>query len=330
MNNKTYKQYLEEAGNVHLAYYLEAADILDIEYKVLVHRLLAKFSYKNKVWYIINTVTPLTNSPSSTIAKRKHLTNLVLEEAGLPVPKQISLNSPIDAIKFFDNYKRIVIKPAQQLGGIGITLLPSTEEDVLKAFNLASEKNRSKGSTKVLGEEFIDGENYRLLVVGNKVVGVVRRKAAHIIGDGEHTIQELIDIANKKREEDILKPIKIDPEVELRLRELNMKLDSIPKAGREIVLRYSCNLSAGGTTQECMAEVDDYYKKLAIDSIKAIGMEFGGVDIITPDISKKANCGINEINYNPGLRLHYKVNEGEIVKVAVPIMEHIRDKYLNS
>ena len=327
---KTYEEYLKEGGNVHLAYYLEAADILNIQYKVLVHRLLAKFTYNEKSWYIINTATPLTNSPSSTIAKRKHLTNLVLEEAGLPVPKQIGLNSPLDAIKFFDTYKRIVIKPAQQLGGIGITLLPNTEQDVIRAFEYAGEKNRSKGSIKILGEEFVEGENYRLLVVGDEVVGAVRRKAAHIVGNAKNTIQELIDIVNKERREDILKPITVDDEVNLRLKELNMTLDSIPNAGEEITLRYSCNLSAGGTTQECMKEVADYYKDLAIKAVKALGMEFGGVDIITPDITKEVKCGINEINYNPGLRLHYKVNDGEVVKVAVPIMEHIRDKYINS
>jgi D-alanine-D-alanine ligase-like ATP-grasp enzyme len=326
---KTYKEYLKEAGNVHLAYYLEAADILGIQYKILVYKLLAKFTYQDKAWYIINTVTPLTNSPSSTIAKRKHLTNLVLTEAGLPVPKQVPLNSLVDAIKFFDTYKRIVIKPAQQLGGIGITLLPNSEQDVINAFNIAAEKNLSKGSTKVLGEEFLEGENYRLLVVGNNVIGAVRRKAAHIVGDGKHTIQELIDITNKERKENILKPIKIDNEVELRLKELNMTLDSIPKIQQKIQLRYSCNLTTGGTTQECMKEVDQYYKDLAVETIEAVGMEFGGVDIITPDISKKVKCGINEINYNPGLRLHYKVTEGEVVKVAVPIMEYIRDKYLN-
>jgi cyanophycin synthetase len=326
---KTYKEYLKEAGNVHLAYYLEAADILGIQYKILVYKLLAKFTYQDKAWYIINTATPLTNSPSSTIAKRKHLTNLVLTEAGLPVPKQVPLNSLVDAIKFFDTYKRIVIKPAQQLGGIGITLLPNSEQDVINAFNIATEKNLSKGSTKVLGEEFLEGENYRLLVVGNNVIGAVRRKAAHIVGDGKHTIQELIDITNKERKENILKPIKIDNEVELRLKELNMTLDSIPKIQQKIQLRYSCNLTTGGTTQECMKEVDQYYKDLAVETIEAVGMELGGVDIITPDISKKVKCGINEINYNPGLRLHYKVTEGEVVKVAVPIMEYIRDKYLN-
>jgi D-alanine-D-alanine ligase-like ATP-grasp enzyme len=326
---KTYKEYLKEAGNVHLAYYLEAADILEIQYKVLVRKLLAKFTYQDKSWYIINTATPLTNSPSSTIAKRKYLTNLVLTEAGLPVPKQVPLNSPVDAIKFFDTYKRIAIKPAQQLGGIGITLLPNSEQDVINAFNVAKEKNLSKSSTKVLGEEFLEGENYRLLVVGNKVIGAVRRKAAHIVGDGKHTIQELIDISNEERKKDILKPIKIDNEVKLRLKELNMTLDSIPKMQQKIQLRYSCNLTAGGTTQECMKEVNQYYKDLAVNAIKAVGMEFGGVDIITPNITKKVKCGINEINYNPGLRLHYKVTEGEVVKVAVPIMEYIKNKYVN-
>lgn len=326
---KTHKEYVKEAGNTHLAYYLEAADFLNIDYKILVHKLLAKFKYQDKVWYIINAAIPLTNSPSSTIVKRKHLTNIVLKEAGIPVPKQVKLNSPIDAIKFFDQYKRIVIKPAQQLGGIGITLLPNTEKEVLQAFEYAKEKNRSKGSTKVLAEEFIDGENYRLLVLGNQVIGAVRRKAARVIGDGKHTIQDLIDIKNELRKQKGMSPIKVDNEVEIRLKEMNMKSNSIPKAGQEILLRYSCNLSAGGTAQECMAEVTDYYKELAINATKAVGLEFGGVDIITPDISKKQRCCINEINYNPGLRLHYKVDEGEVVKVAIPIMEYIKNKYLN-
>ncbi|MCD4811530.1 hypothetical protein K8R14_02910 [bacterium] len=327
---KTYTDYLKEAGNVHLAYYLEAADELKIHYKVLVPSLLAEFRCKDKVWHIINTATPLTNTTSATIAKRKHLTNLVLEESAIPVPKQEKLKSPIDAIKFFAKYKRIVIKPTQQLGGIGITLLPSNEKEVLEAYTIAKTKNKSKGNIGVLGEEFLEGENYRLLVVGNEIVGTVRRKAAHVIGDGKNSIQELINLFNNKRKTDLLKPIKIDNEVNLRLRELNMTLDSIPQDKEDIILRYSCNLSTGGTTQECNKEVHPYYKQLAIDAVHAIGTEFGGVDIITPDITKKVKCGINEINYNPGLRIHYKVDEGEIARVAIPIMKYIQQKYLNS
>ena len=327
---KTYEEYLKEAGNVHLAYYLEAADELDIEYSVLVPSLMTKFTYEGKYWFIINTVTPLTVSPSTTISKRKNLTNLILGKAGLPIPKQEPLGSAVDAIKFFNKYHDIVIKPAQQLGGIGITLLPESEQQVIEAYNNALEKTHAKGNTKVLGEEFIRGENYRCLVVGDKVVGIVWRKAPRVVGDGKSTIKELIDSRNKERKLLLLKPIPIDSEVEIRLKNQNLTLDSIPKKDEEIILRFNCNLTTGGTTEECSSIVDPYYKELAIKATQALDMELGGVDIIAKDITKRDVCSINEVNYNPGLRLHYKVDKGERVKVAIPIMEYIRNKYINS
>jgi len=324
------KDYLKIAGNIHLSYYIEAADKLGIEYCILVPGLMAEFKIKNKHWYIINTVTPLTPSPGTTIAKRKYLTNLVLCRADIDVPRQEPLGSAVDAIKFFNKYKNIVIKPSQQLGGIGITMLPETEEQVIQAYENALQKSNAKGAVKVLGEEFIKGENYRFLVVGDQVVGIVWRKAPTVIGNSRNTIRELIDIKNKERRMLVLKPIPIDTEVEIRLRNQNLTLDSIPKEGEEIILRYNCNLTTGGTTEECSSIVNPYYKQLAISAVKELGLEFGGVDIIAEDITKQDKCGINEINYNPGLRLHYKVNKGQIVRVAVPIMEYIRDKYINS
>jgi len=326
---KTYEEYLKEAGNVHLAYYVEAADILGIKYSIIVRSLIAKFEVEDKHWFIINTVTPLTSSPSATISKRKNLTNMVLSSYGLDVPVQVGLSSPIDAIKFFNRYKHIVLKPAQQLGGKGITLLPETEEQVISSFNAAAKKDMSKGNIKVLGEEFIKGENYRFLVVGENVVGIVWRKAPVVIGNSKNTIRELIDISNKERSLLVLKPIPIDSEVEIRLKNANLTLDTIPEEGQVITLRYNCNLTTGGTTEECSSIVDPYYKELAVKAVKALDLEFGGVDIIAEDITKPGKCGINEINYNPGLRLHYKAEKGEKVKVAIPIMEYIRDKYTN-
>lgn len=326
---KSYEEYLKEAGNVHLAYYIEAADILGIKYSIIVRSLIAKFEVGDKHWFIINTVTPLTSSPSATISKRKNLTNMVLSSYGIDVPKQEGLSSAIDAIKFFNKYKDIVIKPAQQLGGHGITLLPETEEQVISSFNEAFEKDRSKGQVKVLGEEFIKGENYRFLVVGENVVGIVWRKAPTVIGNSRNTIRELIDAKNRDRNLLVLKPIPIDSEVETRLKNANLTLDTIPEEGQEIVLRFNCNLTTGGTTEECSTIVDPYYKELAVKAVKALDLEFGGVDIIAQDITKPGKCGVNEINYNPGLRLHYKTEKGERVKVAIPIMEYIRDKYTN-
>jgi D-alanine-D-alanine ligase-like ATP-grasp enzyme len=323
---KTYEQYLKEAGNVHLAYYLEAADHLGIEYKILVKGLLANFKYEDKHWYIINTVIPLIPATSTTICKRKHLTNIVLAEKGLPVPKQTVILSPIDAIKFYGEYKDIVIKPTQQLGGAGITILPQNEEQVLKAYEKALKETQSESKSKVIAEEFIHGENYRFLVLDNEVIGVVRRKAAHVIGNSKNTIRELISMKNKEREDSLLKPIQIDNEVTLKLQREGLNLESVPEEGKEVILRYNCNLTTGGTTQECMKEVHDYYKQIAIKAVKTVGSKFGGVDIITENISKPTKLVINEINYNPGLRLHYKVNKGDVVKVAIPIMKYLRDK----
>ncbi|MHC1716674.1 MAG: hypothetical protein AB9915_02180 [Candidatus Dojkabacteria bacterium] len=327
---KEYSNYLKEAGNVHLAYYIEAADELGIKYTIVVPSLMALFEYQNKHWYIINTVTPLTSSPSTTICKRKQLTNLILSKVGLPVPYQENISSAVDAIKFFNKYKDIVIKPTQQLGGHGVSILPQTEENVIKAYNIAFESSNSKTNNKVIAEEFIQGENYRFLVVGEKVIGVVRRKSAHVIGNSKNTIRELIQNSNIEREKEVLMPIIIDNEVNLKLQREDLDLESVLEEGKEIILRYNCNLTTGGTTEECMNEVHDYYKQIAIKAVKAVGSEFGGVDIIAENISKPSKLAINEINYNPGLRLHYKVNKGNIIKVAVPIMEYIRDKYINS
>ncbi|KUK67469.1 MAG: Cyanophycin synthetase [candidate division WS6 bacterium 36_33] len=323
---KTYEQYLKEAGNVHLAYYLEAADHLGIEYKILAKGLLADFKYEDKHWHIINTVIPLIPATSTTICKRKHLTNIVLAERGLPVPKQTVILSPIDAIKFYGEYKDIVIKPTQQLGGAGITILPQNEEQVLKAYEKALKETQSKSKNKVIAEEFIHGENYRFLVLDNEVIGVVRRKAAHVVGNSKNTIRELISMKNKERGDSLLKPIQIDNEVTLKLQREGLNLESVPEEGKEVILRYNCNLTTGGTTQECIKEVHDYYKQIAVKAVKTVGSKFGGVDIITKNISKPTKLVINEINYNPGLRLHYKVNKGDVVKVAIPIMKYLRDK----
>lgn len=98
---------MEEAGNVHLAYYVEAADILGIKYEILVKSLLAEFRDKNKVWHIINTATPLTTTTSTTICKRKNLTNIVLQKHGIPVPIQKNLLNVDDATSFFHSQKDI-------------------------------------------------------------------------------------------------------------------------------------------------------------------------------------------------------------------------------
>lgn len=312
------KDYLKEAKNIHLSYYLEAADILDINYEIIVKGLIARFEYKNKHWFIVRTVTPLINSPGKKIAGNKNLANTILNKSGIPTPKYKLIKSPKEALAFFKEEKDIVIKPTVGLGGKGVSVLPTSPEEVLSSFNFAFKNN--KNSKKVMVEKYIHGENYRFLTLLEEVVGIVKRLKPHIKGDGKLSIKELINKTNST--------IPIDSETEKVLKSQNFNLESIPKKGEYIIARNNTNLTTGGKTQEYSKQAHPYYKKLAMKSIKALGIKLGGVDIIAKDITKPGDCVINEINYNPGLRIHYQVDKGEKVKVAIPIMKYIRDNEL--
>ncbi len=309
MNN-----FLKEAGNIHLSYYLEAADILEIKYEVLVHKLLARFGHKENHWFIINTVTPLVNSPGKTIAARKNLTNIILEKAGIPVPKQASLTTVEEATRFYEENKRVVLKPREGIGGRGLCILPTSINELLVGFEEAKKNSKSE---VVLAETFINGDNYRLLTLDENVIGAVKRLPAQLEADGENTIENLILTKNPK--------VPIDSETTKVLKKQGLNLNDIPKNNEIIYLRNNTNLTTGGTTQECLRDIHPHYKDLAVKALKALDIKLGGVDLITEDITKPGKCAINEVNYNPGLRIHYQVHKGEKIKVAIPIMKYIRD-----
>ncbi|KKR06392.1 MAG: Cyanophycin synthetase [candidate division WS6 bacterium GW2011_GWF2_39_15] len=319
------KDYLRIAGNVHLSYYVEAADILGIKYNIIFKNLTARFEYQGRHWFINNTALPVNNAPSSRLARAKNYANRILDLAGVPVPKQAKVETVEEAIDFFNTYKQVVLKPSQNLGGKGISILPQTEEDVRKAYQYAADHDKHQN---VLIEQYIHGENYRILAIGEKVIGVVKRLPAIVTGDGVSTIKQLIENTNELRKTRLLMPIPIDEETVKHLTHLNLSLETILGNGIETTVRSNTNLTTGGTTEECSEIVHPFYKELAVKALKALDLEFGGVDLITNDITQPTECAINEVNYNPGLRLHYKVDKGEVKKVAVPIMEYIRDRYL--
>ena len=204
------KNYLKIAGNIHLSYFIEAADILGIKYEIIIPSLTAKFESNGHHWFINNTVTPLVSSPSAKLARTKRFANLILDRAGLPVPKQQKLSKEIEAITFFGKYKNIVLKPNQNYGGKGVSILPRTEEDVLKSYEFA--KTNDKLGI-VLAEEYIHGDNYRALVLGDRVISFIKRIPAHVIGNGLDTIAILIQNANTLRKEKLLMSIDIDKNV---------------------------------------------------------------------------------------------------------------------
>jgi cyanophycin synthetase len=311
----------KDIGNYGLYFFTQAAHKLGWEHTMIVPKSVMEIRKGNQHFLFKKTGTPLVNFPASDITGRKHQAAKVLAHYGVPTPKSFKVGSIEEMKKVYHTLNEsVVVKPDQGLGGKGITILPD-EEELDEAWEY---KREYKSSKKVVIEEFIKGENYRLMVLGDKVIAAAKRLPAFVTGDGEHTIQELIKIENTKRENSPLVKIKIDDEVQRRLNLDNRKLNDVPTTGSRIYLRYNCNLSTGGITKECTNDIHPYYKELAVKACQSLKMEHGGVDLITPDANNpEVKHAINEINRTPGVRIHYFPTIGEPIDVGYKIVEYL-------
>lgn len=332
MNSKeiTFEEAVKISRNYQMAYYIVAASKLGISYEMIIHALVVEFKKDGKKWRIHKSLTPINDSVAMTLATYKNVCNRFLGKNEIPVPKQISAERPEDILEFLKEvgHNKIVIKPKRGFGGAGITILPEDEGEIRDAFKLAEDKclKVSGSKKKVIAEEFIAGENYRLLVLGDQVIGAAHRKSAEVTGDGKSAIQVLIDTKNSSLKSKKRPTIPVDRETFQTLDTQNLSLDSIPSKGQKVKLRFNCNLSTGGSTRECLNEIHQSYKDIAVKASQIIGLKLSGVDIITPDISKPSDSfAINEINHDPGLRIHYMPDEGEVTDVALPIQQYIFD-----
>jgi cyanophycin synthetase len=313
----------KDLHNIHLRLYVEAAEKLGIKSKILFPNRVIKFYKDRKSWMIYNSSLPINNSASVKIAESKYVTSHILTKAGIPIPKNYKFTDIDEAIKFFRSktLDQIVIKPAQGLGGKGITIKPKTEDEFIKAY-----KEAQKYCKEILVEKFIIGKNYRILVLGNKVIAVAERTPPYIIGDGIHSIKYLVTQMNLTRISTLFNEVPFDNELIQTIRSQNYILSSVLKHQEKIYIRRNCNMSTGGLTIDRTDEIHPENAKLAIKATKIIGLKFAGVDIITSNISKSmihSSGVINEINNNPGLRIHHFPIEGKSRNVAHSIMKYL-------
>lgn len=188
-----------------------------------------------------------------------------------------------------------------------------------------------KNNEHILIEKEFIGKEYRFTATRKKALAVMYREPANIIGDGVHTIRELIKIKNKDPRrgdsyEKVLCKIKIDKIVKQNLAEQNLKLNSMLSKGRKVYLRKNSNLSTGGDSIDLTDETHLELKKISVKAINAIpGLAYGGVDLMSSrDISKKPTKKsyiILEINSSPGISMHYNPIEGKTIDVAKEIID---------
>lgn len=253
-----------------------------------------------------------TSSLTSMVANRacrdKTITKSMLESHGLPTApgKRIS-SKDVSAARGFAKLHGwpVVIKPLGGEGGKGVTANIGSSRELSLAFTAA---DSGRG---VLIEKHVSGEDYRFLVAGDEVLGVWRRDAANVVGDGRSSVSRLIDAKNAVRSRNphvAKRPIRKDELVKNHLAKSGLDLDHVPTAGEQVYLRSAANLSSGGDNIEVSGETHQSLRELAVRAKRAIpGVELVGVDILLEDHRKPASeqsAHICEVNSLPGLSAH--------------------------
>ncbi len=271
------------------------------------------------------TVTGETRHIAVEMASDKEETNKLLGDLGLPVPKQRLVYSPREAVRAAERVGYpVVVKPLNANHGRGVSINLDTAEAVETAFANAREHGRT-----VLVESFITGLDHRLLVVDGELIAASKRVPGHVVGDGRHTIEELVEIVNSDPRrgighEKVLTRLEFDHQAERLLALAGLERDSVPEEGRTVYLRSTANLSTGGTAVDVTDEVHPDNRQMAIRAAGAVGLDVAGVDFLTDDISRsfhETGGAICEVNAAPGFRMHVAPSEGTPRDAAGPVMD---------
>lgn len=304
---------------------VEAAESLGIPCQRLDEASLVQLGYGRNRKLIAAAMTSQTSALAVDIASDKDLTKKLLHRAGIPVPRGEIVHSPDEAVNVLAwLHKPVVVKPYNGQQGKGVSLNLYTSLQVEEAFGIAS-----KYSQDVLVEELFLGRDFRVLVINARMVAASERIPAHVVGDGIHSIAELIAIENQHplRGEGHCAPltkIVVDEVMTAYLNKNGINLEHIPASETTVYLRENANLSKGGTAIDVTDVVHPAIKRICERAAAVIGLDICGIDLVLPNITepiKQGGAGIIEVNAAPGLRMHVHPSEGQSRNVGAAIIE---------
>ena len=304
---------------------VEEAEHRDIPFIRLNDQSLVQLGYGVHQKRIQATTTVNTNMISVDIAGNKHATKKLLGDMGVPVPKGYRIRDIEDLEDTIDSVGYpVVIKPLDGNHGKGATVGINKLDDARIAFEKAKEYSRY-----IIVEKQLIGEDFRALVVNNRLIAVAERVPAHVVGDGKSSIQKLIDKENEDPRrgyghENVLTQIDIDGQTMRCIKKAGYELESVLKKGEILHLKTTANISTGGTAIDRTDEVHPENVFLFERIAKIIGLDVAGVDVIAPNVSeplRENGGGIIEVNAAPGFRMHLSPSEG----IGRNVAEHVID-----
>ncbi len=304
---------------------VQAAVARNIPFRRLTEGSLVQFGWGSRQRRIQAAEIDATGAIAETIAQDKELTKKLLDAAGVPVPMGRSVSDPEDAwAAALEVGLPVVIKPKDGNQGKGVTVNVTTKEQLVAGFHTASEFRDD-----ILVERYLPGHDYRMLVIGDKLVAAARRDPPFVVGDGVRTVRALVEEVNKdpRRGEGhstSLTKIRFDDIALATLAARGLNADSVPDKGQRVVLRNNANLSTGGTATDVTDDVHPDVAERCIAAAHMVGLDICGVDLVCDSVLKPIedqHGGIVEVNAAPGLRMHLSPSFGK----ARPIGEAIMD-----
>ena len=292
-----------------------------------------KLWHKDHVEYVKNgNMTSKDNYVVPLAMANKTVTKKILADAGFPVPAGDEFTSLEQGLAYYPliKGKQIVVKPKSTNFGLGISIFqePASLDNYKKALEIAFAED-----TAVLVEEFIPGTEYRFFILDGRCESVLLRVAANVVGDGKHTIRELVaqKNANPLRGRDHRSPLEIielgDIE-QLMLTQQGYAPDDILPEGKKVNLRRNSNISTGGDSIDVTETMDSSYQELAAAMATSMGAWACGVDLIIPDKTQpaskeKPHCTCIELNFNPAMYIHTYCAEGPGQAITPKILDKL-------
>jgi cyanophycin synthetase len=305
---------------------VDAAVARGIPFKRLTSGSLVQLGWGSQQRRIQAAEVDRTSAIAESIAQDKDLTKKLLHAAGVPVP----LGRPVADLE--DGWRAVqeiglpvVVKPQDGNQGKGVTVGVADRAHYDLAYAAAAQYGA------VMVERFLPGHDYRLLVVGNKLVAAARREPPLVIGDGQHSVRELVDAVNLDPRRGSghgtsLTKIRIDAIAEARLAAQNLSADSVPPKGQRVILRNNANLSTGGTATDVTDSVHPEVAARAIEAAQTVGLDICGVDVVCESVLRpleEQGGGIVEVNAAPGLRMHLSPSFGKGRDVGAVVIDQM-------
>ncbi|WP_050466901.1 cyanophycin synthetase [Herbaspirillum chlorophenolicum] len=295
-----------------------------IPFRRLTQGSMVQFGWGSRQKRIQAAETSNTSAIAESIAQDKDLTKMLLHAAGVPVPNGRVVTTAEDAWKATEEIgAAVVIKPLDGNQGKGVAVNISSRAEIEQAF-----ANAARISDEVIVERYLHGHDYRLLVIGNKLVAAARRDPPQVIGDGVHTIRQLIDQVNADPlrgdgHATSLTKIRLDDIAISVLASQHLDPEAIPAQGVRVVLRNNANLSTGGTATDVTDDVHPDMAARAIAAAQMVGLDICGVDVVCNSVHasmEEQGGGIVEVNAAPGLRMHLSPSYGKSRDVGEAIV----------